>query len=82
MYENVELEKKLQEEIEGLKDVGYVMFEKSSDKAIAQVKHFNGESLIAILKVDQVRKLEEILAQEAPIEQDKPESPAHYSNLP
>ena len=62
--ERAELEKKLREEIIGLEDAGYAIFKEGFDEAIAKVKYFNNDVLIKFSKVDQEKKLDEILGQQ------------------
>ena len=52
MCKKANLEKKLWEEIKGLEDASYAMFEKGFDEAISQVKHFNNKSSINFSKVN------------------------------
>ena len=67
MFEKAKLEKKLWVEIVRLEGVGNILFKEGFDVAIVHVKHFNRGSLIKFSKVDQERKLQEILAQGTPV---------------
>ena len=74
LHEKVEEEKKQGEEIQKLKDVAYVCYEQGFDEALAQVKHFANKTPIDLSRVDQERKLEEILVKGALTNQDASEA--------
>ena len=67
--ERKEVEKVLQEQTEKLRDAAYACYEQGFDKTLAQVKHFAKGALVDLSKVDQERKLDEILAVDAPTSQ-------------
>ena len=58
--------KALGEEIEQLEDATYICYEQGFDKALVQVKHFASGSMVDLSRVDQERKLADILAEEVP----------------
>ena len=59
------MEKALLEEIKKLGDPAYACYEQGFNEALAQVSHFARGAPIDLSKVDQEKKLDEILAAEA-----------------
>ena len=53
-----------------MEDGSYVCYKQSFDEALTQVKYFVSGNSINLSKVDQERKLDEILAKKAPTNQD------------
>ena len=70
LHEKVEGEKELWKEIQKFEDAAYVCYEQGFDEALAQVKHFTSETPIDLSRVDRERKLDEIMAERAPTNQD------------
>ena len=57
----------LHEEVERLENAAYLYYKQGFDETFAQVKHFVGESMVNLSKVDWERKLEEMLVKRASI---------------
>ena len=65
----------LREEMERLEDAAYICYKQGFDEALTQVKHFANGSMVDLSRVDQERKLDEILVKEAPTDRNAQEVP-------
>ena len=74
LHEKDEGEKELREEIQKLEDATYVCYKQGFNKALTEVKHFSSGTSIDLSRVDQEMKLDEILVEGAPTNQDTPEA--------